>query len=165
MGTFKNFIKISRLAENYFFGIILNDQERKKFIKKLLKLSHEKLKNFVLSKSQSLVSILALVLIFFIPLYPKFPSIEIANTYVRIRLEDFLVAFTYFISLPLIWENRKKFLKNNITIKDSSDLNEILFDVGSLCTKMNIINLLWASWIWRIIELRKDNFRWTYLKI
>ena len=28
-----------------------------------------------------------------------------------------------------------KFLKNNITIKDSSDLNEILFDVGSLCTK------------------------------
>jgi len=74
----------------------------------------KKLKSFILSKSQSLVSILVLVLIFFIPLYPKFPSIEIPNTYVRIRLEDFLVAFTYLISLPLIWENRKKFLKNHI---------------------------------------------------
>ena len=99
----------------------------------------KKLKNFVLSKSQSLVSILVLVLIFFIPLYPKFPSIEIANTYVRIRLEDFLVAFTYFISLPLIWENRKKFLKNNI------------FQAVILYWLVGFISLISAIFITRLI--------------
>jgi hypothetical protein len=33
------------------------------------------------------------ILLFFIPLYPKFPLFNVPNTYVAIRFEDFLVAF------------------------------------------------------------------------
>lgn len=61
-----------------------------------------------------LVSIMTLVLLVFIPLYPKLPSLEISGSYVRVRLEDFVVAITFLIALPLVWQKRKTLLKNKI---------------------------------------------------
>jgi len=61
-----------------------------------------------------LVSIMALVLLVFIPLYPKLPSLEIPGSYVRVRLEDFVVAITFLIALPLVWQKRKTLFKNKI---------------------------------------------------
>src|SRR3989344_8212422 len=50
----------------------------------------------------NLVKILAVVFIFFIPLYPKFPLKFIDYTYIAIRLEDIyvaLLAFVFFIQI------------------------------------------------------------------
>jgi len=41
--------------------------------------------------------ILALFLLVFIPLYPKLPLLDIKNTWVYIRIEDFIVAFVWLI--------------------------------------------------------------------
>jgi hypothetical protein len=57
---------------------------------------------------------MTLVLLVFIPLYPKLPSLEIPGSYVRVRLEDFVVAITFLIALPLVWQKRKTLLKNKI---------------------------------------------------
>ncbi len=70
----------------------------------------QKIKDFITKTSESGLAILTLALIFFIPLYPKFPSLTIPQTYVRIRLEDFLVAFTYLLALPLLWQNRRQLI-------------------------------------------------------
>ncbi len=62
----------------------------------------------------SLVSVMVLVLLVFIPLYPKLPSLEIPGSYVRVRLEDFVVAITFLLALPLIWQRRKSLFENKI---------------------------------------------------
>ncbi|MDD3532288.1 MAG: hypothetical protein PHW57_03075, partial [Candidatus Shapirobacteria bacterium] len=62
----------------------------------------------------SLTSIMVLVLLVFIPLYPKLPSLEIPGSYVRVRLEDFIVAVTGLIALPLIWQKKETMFKNKI---------------------------------------------------
>ncbi|OGH82004.1 MAG: hypothetical protein A3F93_04245 [Candidatus Magasanikbacteria bacterium RIFCSPLOWO2_12_FULL_34_7] len=41
--------------------------------------------------------ILVLVMLVFIPLYPKLPLFNVANTFVAIRLEDFLIAAITFV--------------------------------------------------------------------
>ena len=64
--------------------------------------------------SYSLVPIMALVLLVFIPLYPKLPSLEIPGSYVRIRLEDFAIAVAFLIALPLLWQKKQILLKNPI---------------------------------------------------
>lgn len=55
-------------------------------------------------------------LLFFIPLYPKFPLFSVSGTYVSVRLEDFFVAtlvFIYFLSLLL--KRDFSLLKKNLT--------------------------------------------------
>jgi hypothetical protein len=62
---------------------------------------------------EHILEYLSLALLIFIPLYPKIPSFDILPGYiVRIRLDDFLVAFAF--GIWLIWLYRKKVtLKNN----------------------------------------------------
>lgn len=48
------------------------------------------------------------VLTLIIPLYPKFPFINITGTHVSIRLEDFLLAITLFTIAPYLFINFKK---------------------------------------------------------
>lgn len=61
-----------------------------------------------------LLRILVVVLLVWIPLYPKLPLVDVMNTWVYIRLEDFLVVFS---SLILIYSilRKKTSLKNPLT--------------------------------------------------
>ncbi|PIU36298.1 hypothetical protein COT03_00315, partial [Candidatus Shapirobacteria bacterium CG07_land_8_20_14_0_80_39_18] len=55
-------------------------------------------------------------LLFFIPLYPKFPLFSVSGTYVSIRLEDIFVALV--VALFGLWVALKRdfsFLKWNLT--------------------------------------------------
>lgn len=59
---------------------------------------------------------LVLLLLVFIPLYPKFPLVNIAGTFVAIRLEDFIVAFVLGVWLfyIIISGNLRNFFGNKI---------------------------------------------------
>lgn len=61
------------------------------------------------------LGILTLFLISFIPLYPKLPLVDIRNTWVYIRVEDFVVLFTLFFWIALIFL-KKVSLKTPLTI-------------------------------------------------
>lgn len=54
---------------------------------------------FKLLRSENLLFKLLLGLMVFIPLYPKFPLLNIVNTYVAIRIEDVLAAAVFFVWL------------------------------------------------------------------
>lgn len=47
-----------------------------------------------IAKLEKILYILSLILIAFIPLYPKIPLLNIKGTFVAVRLEDFLIALT-----------------------------------------------------------------------
>ncbi len=47
-----------------------------------------------------------------VPLYPKFPFVNIPGTFVAIRLEDFLIGITLLVWFIWIWPKAKKLLKN-----------------------------------------------------
>src|SRR3989339_341099 len=54
-------------------------------------------------------------LLVFIPLYPKFPSLRLMGVYVSIRLEDFLILFTFLFFLYPIIKNFKSIFEQKIT--------------------------------------------------
>jgi hypothetical protein len=58
---------------------------------------------------------LVAALIVIVPLYPKFPFINIPGTYVAIRFEDFLLAITALFVFVKIIPNIKKVFSDNIT--------------------------------------------------
>lgn len=64
----------------------------------------------------SILFILVLILFAFIPLYPKFPFLNIKGTYVAIRIEDFIIALTIGIwGLNLIYKKLvKAFLEDKL---------------------------------------------------
>jgi hypothetical protein len=49
-----------------------------------------------------------LFLVFFIPLYPKLPLLDVSFTWTYVRLEDFLVAFAYLVFLVIVLARRPK---------------------------------------------------------
>ncbi len=53
-------------------------------------------------------------LIIFVPLYPKFPAFRISESYVAIRLEDFLILFTLFTIFPILIKYSKELIKNKL---------------------------------------------------
>lgn len=71
-----------------------------------------------LSFYQSILFYLVLFLFIFIPLYPKFPLINVAGTFVAVRLEDLMIGLT--ISLWGIYlvlsDNLKTFLKDKLSL-------------------------------------------------
>lgn len=59
-----------------------------------------KLRQFFQWIDENIITVLAAFLVVFIPLYPKIPLLDILPGYiVRVRLEDFLIAFTIFLYL------------------------------------------------------------------
>ncbi len=62
-----------------------------------------------------LLPTLVLLLLVFIPLYPKLPLIDIKNTWVYVRVEDFLVLFTVGVWIYLLL-SKKVTLKSPLTI-------------------------------------------------
>jgi hypothetical protein len=67
-----------------------------------------------LQKLKGLYKYLVASIILAIPLFPKFPLINIFGTYVAVRLEDFLLLFTFIIWFGLSLSALKKFIKNSI---------------------------------------------------
>lgn len=63
----------------------------------------------------NILSVLTLLLLFFIPLYPKIPLVDIENTWVYVRFEDLIVAATLTLWIFLILFKKVK-LKTPLTI-------------------------------------------------
>lgn len=53
-----------------------------------------------------------IALLIFIPLYPKFPLINVGGTYVAIRLEDLIIGFVFVLWIPLVIMQRRVFFKD-----------------------------------------------------
>lgn len=70
----------------------------------------------LLSKLEKINKYLVAAIILAIPLYPKFPLFSIPNTYVSVRLEDFLIALTLAIFLLTNLDNLNNILKNKILL-------------------------------------------------
>src|SRR5258708_2794989 len=64
---------------------------------------------------KNLIFYLLIFLSVFVPLYPKFPLVNVKGTYVAIRLEDFLIAFTFLIWFFFNLKNLKNILSKPIT--------------------------------------------------
>ena len=61
-----------------------------------------------------ILQILALATLISVPLYPKFPFLRIPGTYVSVRLEDFLIAFTSLVIALYYIPKIKTLLKNSL---------------------------------------------------
>lgn len=84
----------------------------------------------------NILFVLTIFLLVFIPLYPKIPLIDIVNTWVYIRIEDFVVLFALFVWLVLLYR-RKITLKTPLTIPII-----IFWIVGMLATIHGVLLLL-----------------------
>jgi len=76
---------------------------------------------------------LVLLLIFFIPLYPKLPLIDIKNTWVYVRVEDFLVLFVLIVWFAMLIK-KKVTLKSPLTVPIMS-----FWIVGALVTVHGVV--------------------------
>lgn len=65
-------------------------------------------------KKHNLSKFFLTALLIFIPLFPKFPAIDIPNTYVSIRLEDFLILATLISLTPHLIKNLSQIVKNKV---------------------------------------------------
>lgn len=78
--------------------------------------------------SENILFIETLVLLMFIPLYPKLPLLDIRNTWVYIRAEDFLVVFVLLTWITLL-------LKKKITLKTPLTIPIFIFwIIGGIAT-------------------------------
>jgi hypothetical protein len=66
-------------------------------------------------KLEDILKYLVAATILAVPLYPKFPFIRVPDTFVSIRLEDFLIALVGVVTFLLILPNIKKYLSLKIT--------------------------------------------------
>jgi len=74
----------------------------------------EKLTKLV--KSKKLLYLGIIFLLFFIPLYPKFPLVAVSDTYVSVRLEDIFVALLVtFFAIWLLLNREVKILRLGVT--------------------------------------------------
>ncbi len=67
------------------------------------------------SKANNILFWILIGLTFFIPLYPKFPLLNVNGTYVAVRLEDFIIAGALFFWILANLKNVGILLKENIT--------------------------------------------------
>ena len=76
---------------------------------------------------------LVLFLLLFIPLYPKLPLLDIQNTWVYIRVEDFIVLFTLIIWVFLL-------IKKEVTIKSPLTIPILAFwIIGAVATIHGVV--------------------------
>ncbi len=90
--------------------------------------------------SSSLVAIFCFVLLVFIPLYPKLPAIEIPQTHVRVRLEDFVVFFALLTSLPFLYQERARVFKQPVS---QAIIVYWLVGLASTISALFITRLVW----------------------
>lgn len=65
---------------------------------------------------ESIIKYTTAAVLIAIPLYPKFPFIRISGTFVSIRLEDLLIAFSFFLVIYYFLESRGKFQKKDLFV-------------------------------------------------
>lgn len=81
----------------------------------------------------NLLFIATLVLLAFIPLYPKVPVLDVGNTWVYVRSEDFLVTLVFFVWLVLL-------LFKKVTLKTPLTLPILLFwIIGGISTLHGVL--------------------------
>jgi len=84
---------------------------------------------------ENILFVITLFLLAFIPLYPKIPFLDIQNTWVYVRAEDFVIAFTLILWIIL-------FVRNKVTLKTPLTLPILLFwVVGGLSTLHGVLLL------------------------
>ena len=69
----------------------------------------QKLGKFLKWIDENLLKIIITFFIFFIPLYPKLPLIDIEYTYIYIRFEDLFLALIYFVFLVQFLRKKVRF--------------------------------------------------------
>ncbi len=83
--------------------------------------------------SENILFIITLFLLAFIPLYPKLPLIDIKNTWVYIRVEDFLVLLALLTWLTLL-------VKKKVTLKTPATIPILTFwIIGAIATIHGVI--------------------------
>ncbi len=83
--------------------------------------------------TDNILFVLTLFLLIFIPLYPKIPLLDVRNTWVYIRVEDFIVLFALLFWLALLF-------KKKITPKTPITMPIIFFwIVGALATLNGVV--------------------------
>ncbi len=121
--------------------------------------------------------ILITALLIVIPLYPKFPAIKIPGIYVAIRLEDFLILFTFLIFLIPIFVNFRSFVKENVpraiilflligfisTVSGVFLTNSVSFSIAFLhfFRRVEYLSLFFVGFIY--IQQTKNNLFFEYL--
>jgi len=102
--------------------------------------------------NEKILFIGVVVLLVFIPLYPKFPLFNIPNTYVAVRFEDLLVSFLVFFFLLKVVREKTNIFKGNI-----NRLIIAYFVVGALSvinaifiTKVSVPHLTFLHWFRRL---------------
>jgi len=72
--------------------------------------------NYLISFCEKVLFILVILLFAFIPLYPKFPLVNVAGTFIAIRLEDLLIAFILglWVIFMIFSGQLKDFLKDRL---------------------------------------------------
>src|SRR3989338_5116352 len=76
----------------------------------------------------NILFLLTLFLLVFIPLYPKLPLIDIKNTWVYVRVEDFVVVLVLLVWLVLL-------VRRKITLRTPLTLPLLIFwAVGGIAT-------------------------------
>ncbi|MDP2860592.1 MAG: hypothetical protein Q8N98_02655, partial [bacterium] len=63
---------------------------------------------------ENLAFYLTIVLLVWIPLYPKFPLFEIFGTYIAVRLEDFVLAIAFALWIIVYFRDPKEFFNNSL---------------------------------------------------
>ncbi|MBI2026173.1 MAG: hypothetical protein HYT06_02215, partial [Candidatus Levybacteria bacterium] len=82
---------------------------------------------------ENILFLFSLFLLAFIPLYPKLPLLDVKNTWVYIRVEDFLVLFVF-----LFW--LRNFFKRKITLKTPLTLPILIFwIIGAIATLHGVL--------------------------
>lgn len=93
------------------------------------------MKKFLNWVRENILFVLTLFLLIFIPLYPKIPLLDVGNTWVYIRVEDFVVLVTLFFWVALLF--RKK-----ITFQTPLTIPILIFwTIGAIATIHGIVIL------------------------
>jgi len=118
----------------------------------------QNIKNILAWLDKNLLTILTGILIVFIPLYPKIPMAELIQGYiVRMRLEDLLVLFTFFVWIIQLVRHKAHFPKNLIgygmaiylVIGFVSVLSAIFLTHTVPLEKAHLLKI-WLHWLRRI---------------
>lgn len=112
----------------------------------------EFIKKHLFSHKKGIIKYAAATILFVIPLYPKFPLLNIPKTYVSIRLEDFLILIISAIWLFCEYPRFKELLKDNLNISILIFIFVTFVSVlsGILLTQTVVPHIGFLHWIRRI---------------
>lgn len=103
----------------------------------------------LLQLPNSILKYTVAAILLMVPLYPKFPFVKIPGTFVAIRLEDILMAFSALLLVWIIIPHLFKFLKNRVT------QHALLFIF------VGFVSLLSAIYVTQTVELHIGFLHWA----